>query len=236
MEFSDTSGKAWRFDGRDRLLIHGTKRSFGTTHFAVNSPFTLVLRNLRDDAGNEAETVEEDFLPYAWLDRDSFLDPTFFGFDSLFLDDSTWIDGTSMDDSLILESALDSKVNIGLEDWTDLKLLRLVPPDTMGVTLTTRKPGLDIELQVGGPFGEEGLVDSLKAYEFRPGRRTMDRGLVDTIFHADVMTHMDKFGRENAFRPGFYALRTGLTVKDSEGLYRLVLKLRKWGRIKAPRT
>jgi hypothetical protein len=226
LRFSDDLAAGYAFRGRSQVLIFGTRKSFGAGHFPINTSFTLNILGLRDDAGNGNPAITESFQPYRWADRDV-LDRTFRGCDSLFSGDTAWIDGSPLTDSLIVEGALDFNDNLGDEDRVDIKLVRLTPPDTLEVVVTTRKD-VPVNLKVGGPFKEEELDSALaRAENFSLTTRTTDRtGRVDTTFRADFERHLRVLGSSGA--SGIYALRLSLPTADTEGFYRIRLKLRKF--------
>lgn len=220
VDFADTAGIAFRKVGQRLLQVHGTRKTFGTSHFRVNTDFTMTITGLQDHAGNGHPAIVETFMPYRWADRD-FIDSGFTGYDSLFAGDSAWIDGSSLRDTLVVEGALDFYENFGREDRADLKIVRLTAPDTLDVSVTSRSD-LDIKLQVAGPFAAEGLEAALRAFVF-PSQGVQSRnGRMDTTFHADYQDHDIKLGSPSA--PGIYALRLSLTRVDTEGFYRIRLR------------
>jgi hypothetical protein len=213
----------YRFDGADRLLIYGRRQDAGRRHFLVNSPFRLEMEGLRDLNGNSMGRVDEEFAPYWWIDRD-FLDSSFQGFDSLFADDSTWADSSDMySDTFVAEGRLDFNGNGNLEDRQDFMLVKLTPPDTFKLTVACPR-GLNLRMQVAGPF-RPGAEDSiLQYYSFPSGSRTFysdtnkTRGSLSFQVAADFNKHYDILGSPAS--PGLYAIRLSIP-EDQEGFYRL---------------
>lgn len=224
LRFTDSAGVGYAFRGRKQALLFGTKKTFNTGHFPVNTSFTMSMLGLRDDAGNGTSAIEETFQPYRWADRD-FLDGSFRGYDSLFSGDSTWIDGSPLRDTLIVEGALDFNENTGLEDRVDMKVVRLSAPDTLDIVVSALH-GLPLNLQLGGPFKAEELDTALaNAANFpKPGVSSVN-GKLSASLRADYQEHDVKLGSPSA--PGLYALRISLPTVDTEGFYRVQLKLRK---------
>ncbi|MDB5106743.1 MAG: hypothetical protein JWP91_4432 [Fibrobacteres bacterium] len=221
--FSPVEGIGARFKDQARLVIFGTASSSGTAHFPVNSPFTATLSGLKDPAGNGRTAIVESFQPYAWTDRD-FQDASFTGYDSLFATDSTWIDGSSFSDSLVTEGRLDFSSNFGKEDRQDYKIVKMIPPDTLRVLLTCSK-GLNIKIQMAGPFSPVGLDAVLKDYVFSQAfltDSTKAKGSASLGFNADYSKHDDLLGSPAA--PGIYVIRLSIPA-DTEGFYRLGLRL-----------
>jgi hypothetical protein len=225
LDFTPAEGIDHRFQSPTRLLIFGKNRLYGSNYFNVNSPFTVVFSGLRDAHGNGQPRIEESFLPYSWVDKD-FIDSNFRAFDSLFATPSTWIDGSDMTDSLVTEGAMDYNNNIGLEDRQDFKLVRLVPPDTLSILLTTRK-NLNMKFQIAGPFDTTDIVKTIAAYSFDSSfytDQTGGQGKLAYKFSAKYEDHDKKLGSPSA--PGIYAIRLSIPA-DFEGFYRLGVKLRK---------
>jgi hypothetical protein len=223
LTFTPRAAIGYRMDGASRLLIFGLRQDAGATHFIVNSPFTLDMAGLRDLAGNGRPAATESFQPYYWADRD-FLDSTYQGFDSLFLDDSTWADSSRMfADTLIAEGRLDFNGNGNLEDRQDFKLVRLTPPDTFKLSVYCPK-AVNLRMQIAGPFAS-GSEDSILAhYNFAAGSLTFHadtnktRGVLSYQFAADFDTHYNVLGSPAA--PGLYAIRLSIP-EDQEGFYRV---------------
>lgn len=224
LTFTPKASIGHRMDGASRLLIYGTKQDAGTSHFIVNSPFTLDIAGLRDQSGNGRPSATESFQPYYWADRD-FLDSTYQGFDSLFLDDSTWADSSRMyADTLVAEGRLDFNGNGNREDRVDLKLVRLTPPDTFRLSVYCPK-AMNLRMQIAGPFASGSEDSILNDYSFPAGSRTFHadtnktRGVLSYQFAADFNTHYDVLGSPAA--PGLYAIRLSIP-EDQEGFYRVV--------------
>ncbi|MDB5049523.1 MAG: hypothetical protein JWO30_2594 [Fibrobacteres bacterium] len=216
-------GVGRKFQGRTHLLIFGTNKTSGASHFTIKSPFSLTLAGLKDDAGNGQSEISEAFQPYPWVDRD-FVDSSFTGFDSLFTVDSTWVDGSAMTDTVVTEGRLDFNSNFGKEDRQDIKVIRLVPPDTLLLALTCSK-SLNMKIQIAGPFAENGLDTALLHYNFATSFHsdsTKSKGIVAYKFDADFAKHFDALGSPAA--PGIYAIRLSIPV-DAEGFYRLGMRL-----------
>lgn len=223
LTFTPRAAIGYRMDGADRLLIFGLKLDAGATHFNVNSPFTLDMAGLRDLDGNGRPRVTESFQPYLWADRD-FVDSSFQGFDSLFLDDSTWADSTRMyADTLIAEGRLDFNGNGNAEDRQDFKLIRLTPPDTFKLSVTCPR-AVNLRMQIAGPFASGSQDSILKNYSFPTGKLTFHadtnrtNGVLSYQFAADFNTHYDVLGSSAA--PGLYAIRLSIP-EDQEGFYRV---------------
>lgn len=224
LRFSDSAGVGFGFKGRRQVRLFGTRRSFGAGHFPINTPFTMAMLGLRDDAGNGRPAIEETFLPWWWADRD-FIDKSFRGYDSLFSGDTAWVDGSSVKDTLIAEGALDFNEVFGDEDRVDVKIVRLVAPDTLDVVITAKRD-LPFNLQMAGPFKAEGLDTALAASGAFPNPAVSSRnGVITASLRADYQAHDVKLG--NPAAPGIYALRVSLTTAETEGFYRIQLKLRK---------
>ncbi|GEM_PF-3697924 len=229
--FEPPQSIGYRFSGQNRLLIFGTNASTGVPHFNINSPFTVTLAGLKDLAGNGQAAVVESFQPYAWTDRD-FLDTTFTGYDSLFSADSTkWADGSDISDSLITEGSLDFSNNLGTEDRQDFKIMRLYAPDTLHFGATCSK-SLNLRVQIAGPFAPASLDSVLKDFKFNTGSfysdSTKTKGSLAYGFIADFFKHNDRLGSPAA--PGIYVIRLSIP-EDTEGFYRLGLRLRKYKRV-----
>jgi hypothetical protein len=223
LTFTPRASIGYRMDGQSRLLIFGLKQDAGSTHFIVNSPFTLDIAGLRDLAGNGRPAVSESFQPYYWGDRD-FLDSAFQGFDSLSLDDSTWADSTRMySDTLLAEGRLDFNGNGSAEDRQDFKLVRLTPPDTFKVNVYCPRD-VNMRMQVAGPFPSGSQDSILRNYSFPTGKRTIFadtnkiKGILSCNFAADFNVH-DSLLLSSA-APGLYAIRLSVP-EDQEGFYRV---------------
>jgi hypothetical protein len=226
---SPSQGVGTRLKSQSRLLIFGTNNSAGASHFTVNSPFTLTLTGLRDQAGNGRTAITESFQPYAWADRD-FLDTTFSGYDSLFAaDPAKWMDGSSLADSFVVEGRVDINNNRGEGDRQDFKILRMVAPDTLKLVLTCPK-GLNMRAQIAGPFPENKVDSIFENYDFAKSffsDSTRTRGSLSHTFNADYSKHDDLLGSPSA--PGIYFIRLSIPL-DTEGFYRLGLRLIKRNR------
>jgi len=223
LTFTPRASIGYRLEGDSRLLIFGLKQDAGTTHFIVNSPFTLDIAGLRDLAGNGRPAATESFQPYYWADRD-FLDSTYQGFDSLFLDDSTWADSSRMyADTLVAEGRLDFNGNGNLEDRQDFKLVRLTPPDTFKINVYCPK-AVNLRMQIAGPFASGSEDSILQYYSFPTGSLTFHadtnktRGVLSYQFAADFDTHWNILHSSSA--PGLYAIRLSIP-EDQEGFYRV---------------
>ena len=229
LTFTPDQGIEKRFSSQARLLIYGKNKSSGTTHFTVNSPFTVGVAGLKDLGGNSRAGATESFQPYWWSDRD-FADTAFTGFDSLFATDSTWADGSSFSDSLIVEGSLDFNNNVGREDRQDFKLIKLVPPDTFKVIATFPK-ALNLRVQIAGPFNIATLDSVLRPFDFAKGfysDSTKGKGTLTAQFTADYSKHDDLLGSSSA--PAIYAIRLSVP-ENQEGFYRLGLSLHRKKRL-----
>lgn len=224
---SPAQGTGYHFVGQKLLLIYGTQQTSGTSHFTINSPFSLTLAGLKDLAGNGTATISESFTPFVWTDQE-FLDSTFSGYDSLFATDSTWVDATPQTDSMVAEGVLDYKSNFGKdEDRQDYKIIKLNAPDTLGIVLNCSK-GLNTKMQIAGPFAEKDLNKTLAAFDFPTksfhADSTKKTGVAAYKFNATFDEHDTVLG--SPATPGIYVIRVTLPV-DTEGFYRLGLKLNK---------
>jgi hypothetical protein len=231
LDFSDPDGIGWRLAGTRRALVYGTRSTFGTAHFTVNTPFTLTLTGLRDRAGNGQGAIEAEFAPYPWADRD-YLDSTFDWSDSLYAD-TTWLDGTPISDSLIIEGALDDKQNVGRVDRRDFKLIRVAAPDTLYLGLTTR-PDLNLRMHTAGPFRESQLDSVIRNFDFNApigtgeGSRvqtrdsTMARGRASSSLVTDLFDHKSVLGSFDA--RGVYVVWLRVP-EEKEGFYRLGVRI-----------
>lgn len=227
LDFTDSAGIGWGFQGRRKALIHGTRKSLETRHFPVNTPFTLTMTGLRDPAGNGHPSIDLPFLPYRWADRD-FLDTTFDWYDTLYAE-STWIDGSPFTDTLLIEGALDYAQNFGRVDRYDFKVLRVAAPDTLSLFLTARKD-MNVRLYVAGPFKPATFDSLLRDYKFETAPTsgtgtkvfvkdsTGTQGRVSRQFATDLFDHKAVFDDYDA--PGLYVLRLGVS-EGIEGFYRL---------------
>ncbi|HKP95477.1 MAG TPA: hypothetical protein VJ385_06950 [Fibrobacteria bacterium] len=221
---SPSQGLDHRFKSRTRLVIYGTGKASGASHFNINSPFSLTLAGLRDLEGNGRGEISEAFQPYPWVDRD-FVDTSFTGYDSLYTANSTWIDGSAFTDTLVTEGRLDFSSNFGREDRQDYKIIRMDPPDSLKLTLTCSK-ALNIRMQIAGPLPEADLAATLARLSFADSSffsdSTRTRGSLSTRFQASFDSHFDKLGSASA--PGVYAIRLSIPA-DTEGFYRLGLRM-----------
>ena len=216
-------GMAYRFQGRDQMLLYGTAKTSGTPHFNINSPFSLSLAGIKDMAGNGIGEFSADFQPHAWVDQD-FLDSTFSSYDSLFTPDSAWVGGRPMTDSLITEGWLNFNNNFGKEDRQDFKIVRILAPDSLQLEVSCAK-SLNIRMQVAGPFKEAGLETRLSGYPFDSSfasESTAKIGHASVRFAADFLKHLDDLGSPAA--PGIYAIRLSIPA-DTKGFYRLGMRL-----------
>lgn len=232
--FSDPAGIAWRFQGLRKLQIYGTKSTYGTTHFPVNTPFTMTMTGLKDKAGNGHPVIEETFHPYRWTDRD-FLDTAYDWYDSLY-SGSDWVDGTPVTDTLIAEGSLDYKQNFGRVDRYDYLVFRVAAPDTVNVFLTLRKD-IDLGMAIAGPFKADGFDTVLKSFDFdrkalvSPGTQRLDslqtgsQGRASSQFETVLKDHKAVLGSFDAV--GLYVIRLRIP-EGKEGFYRLGLRIRKY--------
>ncbi|MDQ3003566.1 MAG: Ig-like domain-containing protein [Fibrobacterota bacterium] len=222
---SPSQGTEFRFKGQSKLLIYGTLKTSGTSHFTINSPFSVTLAGLKDLAGNGTATISESFTPFVWTDRE-FVDSTFNSYDSLFATDSTWIDGTPHSDSMVAEGVLDSKVNFGSEDYQDYKIIKLFAPDTLNLILNSAK-SMNTTMMISGPFAENDLDKTLLGYDFNKSFHIDSTRSTGAAFHKFVATfdnHDALLGSPAA--PGIYVIRVAIP-RNYEGFYRLGLKLNK---------
>lgn len=225
--FNPAQGVGYRLKSQSRLAVFGTDFSAGTAHFTVNTPFTLELSGLKDQAGNGRTAITESFQPYAWADKD-FLDSTFSGYDSLFAADSSkWMDGSSLADSFVVEGRVDININRGEGDRQDFKILRMVAPDTLKLVLTCPK-NLNMRAQIAGPFPQDKVDSVFDTYDFSDFSKsffndsTGTKGSLTHRFNADYSKHDDLLGSPSA--PGIYFIRLSIPL-DTEGFYRLGLRL-----------
>lgn len=216
---------AYRFADAARMQVFGTEESHGSAHFMVGMPaLTLTLADLRDRAGNKSPDIVQTFVPYPWVDKD-YLDTSFTGYDSLFSSDSTWVDGSPLTDSLVVEGNLDFNSNFRREDRQDYKIVKLEPPDTLHVRLTHAK-NLSVRMQIAGPFAPETLDADLDAYDFKTSffDSTGAQGRLAHAFNADYSEHHRLLDSPSA--PGIYVIRLSIPA-DTEGFYRLGFRVRK---------
>lgn len=231
LAFSDSGNIGWRLAGRRRALIFGTRSTFGTGHFTVNTRFTLTMTGLRDRAGNGRPSIEAEFIPYLWADRD-YLDSTFDWSDSLYAG-TTWIDGTPVTDTLVVEGALDDKQNVGRVDRRDFKLIRVAAPDTIQLILSTRTD-LNLRMHVAGPFREDQLDSVIRNYDFnapigagegsqvQTRDSTMARGKASSLLVTDLYDHKPVLGSFDAH--GIYVIWLRIP-EEMEGFYRLSVRI-----------
>lgn len=231
--FSDPTGIAYRFLSLRKLYLYGTKSTYGSRHFPVNSPFTMTLTGLKDLAGNGRLVIEETFLPYTWADRD-FLDTTFDRYDTLY-SGANWVDGTPVTDTFAIEGSLDFLQNFGRPDIYDYKVLRVAAPDTVDVLLTTSKE-INFYIQIAGPFKAEGFDSVLTQFNFESASSNPDgpkrlfsdstgsKGRASHQFIANLEDHKWVLGSYDA--PGLYVVRLVIPQKK-EGFYRLISRIRK---------
>jgi hypothetical protein len=222
--FDPDEGVASRFQGQSRLLVFGSHTGAGAPNFTINAPFTATLAGLRDLRGNSRPASTLEFEPYYWADGD-FIDGDFKGFDSLFATDSTWADGSAFSDTLISEGNLDAKTNGATVDYSDIKLIRLMPPDTFRISLSCPR-SVNMKLQAAGPFDPAKADSLLLKFDFDKARAsdsTLSRGSASVQVAADYGVHDDSLG--NPSLPGIYAVRVSLTALDKEAFYRLETSL-----------
>lgn len=222
--FEPDQGIRSRFKSRTRLLIFGTGSTSGTPHFAINLPFTVTLAGLKDLSGNGRPSITESFQPYAWVDRD-FMETTYDGNDTLFgADSGTWVDGSPLADSVVTEGRLDFNSNSDFVDRQDFKLVRLVAPDTLKMTLTCPK-GVNMHAQWAGPFVPATLDSVFKDFKFNLNSffsdSTKAKGAWSFSFNADYSKHDLALGSPAA--AGIYILRLSIPP-DTEAFYRLGLR------------
>lgn len=231
--FSDPTGMAYRFQGLRRVQVYGTKNTYGTPHFPVNTPFTMTMTGLKDKAGNGRPVIEESFLPYTWADRD-FLDTTYDWIDTLY-SGANWVDGTPITDTLTIEGSLDFDQNFGRPDLYDYKVIRVAAPDTVDVLLTTRKD-INLKMQIAGPFRASDFDSVLKQFKFESASTnpngakrlfsdsTGTKSRASHKFVANLEDHKWVLGSYDA--PGLYVVRL-VIPQGKEGFYRLYSRIRK---------
>ena len=222
VSISPAQGIVHKFVGKSKLLIYGDAMTYGVHYFPVGAAFELTLTKLKDSKGNLRDPVDELFLSYPWLDRD-FLDSTFDSYDSLYRNDSTWVDGGPYRDSLILEGSLDFQQTLGAIDYQDYKTVLLIPPDTLFATLTTSK-GVNLKFQAAGPFAPDSFAAAWKTQYFSSifdSSQTGSTGKATVKVIADFNTHFNLFNH-NASAPGIYVFRITIP-QDQQGFYRLAL-------------
>lgn len=234
LEFSDSAGMQYEVPGPRKAIVFGTRNSYGASHFPVNTPFTLTIRGLQDRWGNGHPDIEQEFIPYAWADRD-YLDTTYDFYDTLYNGDA-WLDGTPVSDTLLIEGSLDYKQNFGRVDRLDYKVIRVAAPDTVEVSVTTRKD-LNVRVMVAGPFRLEGFDAALTAFDFNTAPTTGEgtklfardstagKGLVSRSWVTDLKDHKRVTGSFDA--PALYVIRLGVP-EEKEGFYRVGLRIRKF--------
>jgi hypothetical protein len=231
----DTSALVVAFDPKEgiaydvaprRLRIYGKNAAHGSAYFNINSPFSATLSGLRDLAGNGRSSVTESFQPYTWVDRDN-LDSAFDGYDSLFLNDSIWVNGTPATDSLITEGALDFKQTVGRIDYQDVKIIEVQGGDTLLANLATRKD-LNLTFRIAGPFSPVGFDSTLKAFDLDKSLDSANTGTRGSAFlkaTADLGDFKRKFGNSEA--KAFYALFISIP-QSKEGFYRIGARIKKF--------
>lgn len=231
--FSDPTGIAYRFQSLRRLQIHGTKNTYGTPHFPVNTSFTMTMTGLKDLAGNGRTVIEETFLPYPWADRD-FLDTTYDWYDTLY-SGANWVDGTPVTDTLTIEGSLDDAQNFGRFDRFDYKVLRVAAPDTLDMLLTTRKD-INLKVQIAGPFKAADFDSLVRLFKFEVPSTNPDgtkrlysdstgtKARASHQFVADLEDHKWELGSFDA--AGLYVIRLRIP-EEKEGFYRLSVHIRK---------
>jgi hypothetical protein len=224
VSFKPDQGIRSRFKSQTRLLLFGTGSTSGTPHFAINLPFTVTLAGLKDLSGNGRPAITESFQPYAWVDRD-FVETAYDGNDTLFgADSALWVDGTSLADSLVTEGRLDFNSNSDFVDRQDFKLIRLVAPDTVRMTLTCPK-GVNLHAQWAGPFVPATLDSVFKDFKFNLNSfftdSTKAKGSLSHSFNADYSKHDLVLNSPAAV--GIYILRLSIPP-DTEAFYRLGLR------------
>ena len=224
VSFEPEDGIHSRFKSQTRLLIFGSGSTSGTSHFAINLPFTVTLAGLKDQRGNGRPAITESFQPYAWVDRD-FVDTAYDGNDALFGPDSgIWVDGTPMGDSIVTEGRLDFNSNSDFVDRQDFKLIRLFAPDTLKMNLTCPK-GVNMLAQWAGPFLPATLDSVFKDFKFNLNSfftdSTKARGNFSHSFNADYTKH-DRILNSSA-AVGIYILRLSIPP-DTEAFYRLGMR------------
>lgn len=222
--FDPEQGIRSRFKSQTRLLLFGTASTSGSPHFAINLPFKLTLAGLKDLSGNGRPVITETFQPYAWVDRD-FVETDYDGNDTLFgADSGLWIDGTPAADSLITEGRLDFNSNSDFVDRQDFKLVRLVAPDTLKMTLTCPK-GVNLRAQWAGPFVPATLDSVFRDFKFNLNSfftdSTKSKGALSHVFNADYSKHDLELDSPAAV--GIYILRLSIPP-DTETFYRLGLR------------
>lgn len=231
LDFTDP-GIAWSFQGLRKARFHGTHRDFETPHFQVNTPFTMTMTGLRDLSGNGHPAIAVEFAAYSWIDRD-FLDSTFDWYDTLH-SGTTWFDGTPVTDTFTVEGALDYAENFGSVDRYDFKVVRLAAPDTLLVSLASRR-NLNVRLYAAGPFKPAAFDSLLKDYRFETAPTsgegtkvifkdsTGNAGRFTRKFAADLFDHEEVLDDYDA--PALYVLRLGVP-EGQEGFYRLSVQVR----------
>lgn len=214
---------AQKFDGSSRLLIFGALKGSGATHFPIGLPFTATITGLKDLNGNGRPAATESFEPYYWADRE-YIDSAYTGVDSLFATDSTWADGSAFSDTLVTEGNLDAKTNHRSVDYEDIKVIKLTPPDSMGVTLTCPK-SVNMKLQIAGPFDPAKADSILQDLDFDLASiadSTQGKGILTDLVKADYAVH-DSILNSSAL-PGIYAIRVSLGL-DKAAFYRMKTSL-----------
>lgn len=227
VSFEPDQGIRSRFKSQTRLLIYGTGSTSGASHFAINLPFTATLAGLKDLRGNGRPAIVESFQPYAWVDRD-FVESDYDGNDTLFSPDSgLWVDGTSMGDSMVTEGRLDFNSNTDFVDRQDFKLIRLVAPDTLKMSLTCPK-GVNMHAQWAGPFLPATLDSVFKDFKFNLNSfftdSTKAKGFLSHAFNADYSKH--DLALNSPAAVGIYILRLSIPP-DTEAFYRLGMRRNK---------
>ncbi len=217
------AGIARHFEGKRKMLVYGTHKNFGRTHFAVGKPFAVALTHLSDLDGNHRDRIQWDFEPYHWSDVD-FYDRNREGeIDTLFGSSHRWRLAVDTGDTLWTEGKLDVLTAGPSVDLRDAKLLRLHPLDTLSLLLESGKE-MDINVDLIGPFPEEAF-DSLyystnpKAPVFSDSTRNKGR-VAFPDFVPGLDRHRNDLGPGNAESTGLYVIRLNM-FKAASGFYRL---------------
>lgn len=223
IEPSPPDGITHKFASATKLKIFGKNQKFGSSQFNINSPFTLALLGLQDQHGNGQTRVQESFLAYPWVDKDM-VDTTFVGLDSLFSSRTTWVDGSSITDSIITEGGLDDKKLFGKHDYFDLKLLSISFGDTLFASLSTRS-NLNLALKIAGPFSKAGLDSAISLdnqFTWSDSLQTGSIGKASVRIVGDFATYIRKFGPSPTV--GLFVFFIEIP-RDQEGFYRLSARI-----------
>ncbi len=219
LSFDPPQNIGYHFDGETKVLIFGKNKNLGSSYFNLKSPFTATLSGLQDQHSNGQVQIQSSFEPYTWGDLD-FIDSNFRGYDSLFRNDSVWVDGKSIHDSLIVEGALDDQKLLKTQDVNDIQVVSIAVGDTLFASLKTQ-PNLNLSFKVAGPFLQKD-IDSILAKDkldtFLADLQTNNSGKASVKIIAEYDTYRRKLG--DGIKHGLYLFVIRVPQQNA-GFYRL---------------